>query len=67
MQCIKEYRPSTTVQYEHHTLQCNMKMEGKEVKDITTYGEDGGFFSSFLCKLSLTRLVGEKGENFYRR
>ena len=26
MQCIKECRPYTTVQYEHHTLQWNIKI-----------------------------------------
>ena len=30
MQCIKECKPSTTVQYKHDTLQWNTKIGSKE-------------------------------------
>lgn len=43
-------------------------MESKEVKGITSWGEEhGGSFSSFLTKLTLTRLTREDGGNFYKR
>ena len=42
VQCIKEYRPSVTVQCEHNTSQINTKEKSKEGRNITSYGEENG-------------------------